>query len=156
MRTLFPVQMPLTDDLYICKPDLIEIDLENSCIFEGYATTWDVDDYNHLFLPGTIIYRENTPLLLEHNIDMIIGVITEITEDHIGLYIKGYIDLSQGVQPIIDLFHNGYCLNLSLAGSVEDCYHEPGEPRIIEAFSLIEVSIVSQPANKLAVITKIQ
>lgn len=155
MRELFRVKMPLTDDLKVCADDTIGIDLSNCVRIEGYAVTWDVDNINRIFTHDAIKCKKNTPIFLQHDIDMNIGVLTDYVVDHIGLFVTGYIDkASPGIERILDLFNNGYCLNLSVAGFIDGYYIDEGT-MVITDYNLIEVSLVTNPINKYAIITNL-
>lgn len=153
MRELFRVKMPLTADLTLRVEDTIGIDLAHCLRIEGYAVTWDVDTVNRIFTKDSIKCQKNTPLFLEHNINMDIGVLTDSVIDHIGLYVVGYIDTTYpGIDRIKNLFDKGHCLNLSIAGFINGYSIDDGI-MIIDDYDLIEVSLVSHPINKYAVVT---
>lgn len=156
MEMRFLVNMPLTDDLKICSPEIVSLNTEDCFLIEGYAVTWDIDTANRRFNADSIKYNKCTPFFLEHNINMDIGVLTSLNIDDIGLYVKGYINAAYpGIDQIIRLFDNGYCLNLSIGGFIDDYYVEDGT-MIVTNYKLIEVSLVSYPINKYAIITNLK
>lgn len=129
--------------------------------FEGYASVYGVrDSYNEVVLPGAFVEslarhrREGTkPLMLwQHNPDEPVGVWDDLAEDSKGLWGRGV--LLKGVRRADEaaiMLKAGAVQGLSIGYREIDT--EPaqnGEPRKLVKLDLLEVSIVSFPANRRA------
>lgn len=143
--------------------------LEAAGEFEGYASVFGVrDSFNEVVLPGAFSdslarhKREGSfPLMLwQHDSDEPIGVWDDLSDDGKGLFSKGRLLIDQNV-PTADKVHS-----LVKAGAVRgqsigyrEVDVEPakdGEPRKLIKLDLMEVSIVSFPANRRANITAVK
>lgn len=128
---------------------------------EGYGSVYGVrDSYNEVVMPGAFSdslarhKREGTyPLMLwQHNPDEPIGVWNELADDGKGLASKG--QLLQGVRradEALIMLKAGAIQGMSIGYREVDV--EPakdGEPRRLIKLDLLEISIVSFPANRRA------
>lgn len=136
---------------------------DKSTVFEGYASVFNgVDSYGDTILPGaykqTIAERRRAPLMLfGHSPGRIIGKWMRLEEDSKGLLVSG--ELTPGhtdAQNVAASLRHGALSGLSIGfripkgGAVhvdpEDV--KDGEAiRLIKAIDLIEVSVVSMPAD---------
>jgi uncharacterized protein len=129
--------------------------------FEGYASVFGVrDSYNEVVEPGAFVEslvrhkREGTaPLMLwQHDSWSPIGVWEDLAEDNKGLRGKGR--LLTGVQKADEakiLLKAGAIQGLSVGyREVDTTPAESGGPRKLVKLDLMEVSIVSFPANRRA------
>lgn len=119
---------------------------------EGYASIFNTTDYlNDIILPCSFtdtinnINNRSMNILYEHNFDNIIGKITDIYENEIGLFVKGLIYKNN--QIIINQILANVINGLSIGYIANNFYYE-NEKRIITNINLLEVSIVKNPANK--------
>ncbi|MBP1842004.1 HK97 family phage prohead protease [Rhizobium petrolearium] len=136
-------------------------DLSEEGIFEGYGSVFSVrDSYNESVEPGAFVAslakhrREGTmPLMLwQHDPWTPIGVWEELAEDGKGLWVKGR--LLSGVQKSDEvriMLKNKAIRGLSIGyREVDTKPAENGGPRKLVEVDLLEVSIVSFPANRRA------
>ena len=126
-------------------------------IFYGYASIFNIkDSYDDIILPfafkNAIRNNKNLKLLWQHNNNFEIGSINLMKEDFMGLYIEGQIDLNNN-NDIYDLVKNNIIDGLSIGYNVEKFHFDNRGNRILEEINLVEISIVSNPANKFANIT---
>jgi len=131
--------------------------------FTGYASVFYIKDCdNDIILPGSFITsiknikRNGLIILWEHNINKPIGNIIDIYEDKYGLFIKGEV-LVKNNEMVFNLISKGTVSGLSIGYKVEN-YHvcDKSNTKYIKKIDLIEISIVTSPANKAARITTIQ
>ena len=132
-------------------------------IFSGYASVFNVSDsYNDIIIDGaftqSLKYSHDIKLLWQHRHDEPIGVITKITEDNIGLYIEGklLLDVNRAKEAYI-LLKNGAVSGLSIGFRVKSSKLDRNTgSRIITEVELVEVSLVTFPANKQATISSVK
>lgn len=126
--------------------------------FYGYASVFNVEDsYNDIVLNGAFKNSlknnniKNINLLWQHDKQKIIGNFSTIKEDSVGLYVEGkIIDTNNQIYSYIK---NGFVKGLSIGYRVNDfCFDKKGH-RILKDVDLIEISVVSFPANKHSNIT---
>lgn len=135
--------------------------------FEGYASVWGVrDSYNEQVMPGAFVEslaahkRAGTqPLMLwQHNPDEPIGVWDDLSEDAKGLYVKG--TLLQGVRRADEaaiMLKAGAIRGLSIGyREIDVIPADKGEPRKLIKLGLEEVSVVSFPANRRALVDAVK
>ncbi len=128
--------------------------------FEGFASTFgNLDFDDDVILPGAFreSLKKRTPVLLwQHNTGEPIGMPEEIFEDSDGLILKGVLpkadDLVRG--RIIPQMKIGSIKSMSIGFSipVEGSFTENGI-RFIKAIELFEVSLVTFPANPMALVS---
>lgn len=131
----------------------------NNGLFYGYASVSNVEDsYNDIILnhafADTLKNKkvEDINLLWQHNKENKIGKFNFIKEDCIGLYVEGEIDIKNNSN-IYSYVKNGFIKGLSIGYKVDNAYFDDKGRRIIKKIDLIEISIVSFPANKHSNIT---
>lgn len=136
-------------------------DVSEEGTFEGYASVFGVrDTYNEVVEPGAFVEslvrhrREGSkPLMLwQHNPNDVVGVWDDLAEDAKGLWGNGR--LLTGVRradEALIMLKNGAVQGLSIGyREVDTAPSENGGPRRLVKLDLLEVSIVSFPANRRA------
>jgi len=119
----------------------------------GYASTDSMDRQSDRILAsawtrGGLKNYENNPILLfNHDYDRPIGRVIEISTDKRGLKIKGVISKSAG--EIYNLVKEGVLSTFSVGFLVKDAdYDKSADGLIVKDAELLEVSVVSVPANQ--------
>jgi len=119
----------------------------------GYASTDSVDRQSDRILPtawtrgGLRNYEINPILLFNHDYDRPIGKVIEMSTDKRGLRIKAVISKSAG--EIYDLVKEGVLSTFSVGFLVKDAdYDKSADGLIVKDAELLEVSVVSVPANQ--------
>lgn len=134
-------------------------DLSEEGTFEGYGSIFgNLDSYGEKVMPGAFAEslarhkREGTkPLMLwQHNPDQPIGVWEDLVEDGKGL--RGIGRLLKGVlraEEALIMLRAGALQGLSI-GYREQEIEPDGNNRLLKKLDLLEISIVSFPANRRA------
>jgi HK97 family phage prohead protease len=137
--------------------DAVEIKLkdESKGIFEGYASVFDgVDSYGDTIVRGaykkTLENRQRLPqMLYNHDRNWIIGKWVEMSEDSKGLYVKG--ELTPGHSISSDVYasmKHGTLDGMSIGYRVpKGGMEETDDVRVLKQIDLIEVSVVTTPAD---------
>jgi HK97 family phage prohead protease len=119
----------------------------------GYASTDSIDRTSDRILPtawtrgGLRNYELNPILLFNHDYNRPIGKVVEITTDSRGLKIKGIISKSAG--DVYNLVKEGVLSTFSVGFLVKDAdYDKSLDGLIVKDAELLEVSVVSVPANQ--------
>jgi HK97 family phage prohead protease len=119
----------------------------------GYASTDSIDRASDRILPtawtrgGLRNYEINPILLFNHDYNRPIGKVVEITTDSRGLKIKGIISKSAG--DVYNLVKEGVLSTFSVGFLVKDAdYDKSLDGLIVKDAELLEVSVVSVPANQ--------
>lgn len=130
-----------------------------SNIINGYASVFNnVDTQNDIILPGAFVSSviahlagKTIPLLWQHKQDVPIGKIESMYEDDVGLYIKGIIaeDISSGKEAM-SLVEADIISGLSIGFIPLLWSYDENEVRRLEEIDLLEISLVTFPANELA------
>lgn len=130
--------------------------------FSGYASVFNnVDEQNDIIKPGafikSIVNPKKIKLLWQHMNEEPIGIIEELKEDAHGLYIKAklLLDIPKG-REAYSLISNEAISGLSIGYRIEDFNYGAGGIRYIKRLTLMEVSIVTFPANASANITQVK
>lgn len=129
----------------------------NVGIFEGYGSVFgNKDSYGDVVDLGAFkesISQNGLPVMLwQHNPSDPIGVYTEAREDSKGLYLKGEINLDvQKGKEAYSLIKQGAIKGMSIGFYTElEEYDSANKVRRLKKVNLLEVSLVTFPANKLA------
>lgn len=130
--------------------------------FSGYASTFggSPDSYGDVVLRGafdkTLKLRPKRKLLWQHNVDEPIGVEVGLEPDEKGL--KGTWKLSKTARgsDAYELLKDGAVDSLSIGYVVEDAEWDETGVRLLKQIDLLEVSVVSIPANERALITRVK
>lgn len=123
--------------------------------FEGYASVWGrVDSWGDTMLKGAFVeaLKERRPMMLfGHSPGRVPGKWIKYEEDEKGLKMRG--QLTPGHSEAKDIgasLKHGALNGLSVGGYTTDWESTSQGGRIIKAFDLYEVSIVSMPAEQEA------
>lgn len=132
--------------------------------FEGYASTFgNEDSYGDVIEKGAFVesLKKRKPLMLHsHDPRMPIGVWKEAKEDDHGLFVVG--ELTPGHSAAQDAYaslkhgaFSGMSIGFRVAkgGAVVD---DESDTRILKAIDLIEISLVTMPANDKATISGVK
>lgn len=141
--------------------------LSESGAFAGYASVFHVvDGQKDVILPGafrkTLARRASkqqaeVKLLWQHAPEEPVGVFTEIREDEVGLYVEGKLLLEvQRAREAYALLKSGALEGLSIGFRVVDYEIGAEGVRRIKEAELLEVSLVTFPANQDAKVTSIK
>lgn len=126
-------------------------DASGECIIEGYANTSTKDRVGDIVLPKAFEkslpnYLDNPVLLENHNWDKIAGVTqtAEITDK--GLFIRARIS---DTRPDLKTQVRERCLRTFSIGynELDADYDESTKTKVVKELELLEISIVSVPAN---------
>ena len=132
---------------------------------EWYASTKDKDRGHDIVDPQAFknaldLYMTNPIVLLQHNMEKPIGVVTEATIDENGLYIKARI--TQDVDWVISAIKNGVLRAFSIGYKILDSEFLEEQTtdgrdyaNIIKDLSLFEISVVSVPMNAYSLMKSI-
>jgi HK97 family phage prohead protease len=144
----------LFKDLPLDECEIKFANAQNPLSFEGYASVWGrIDAYNDTVLKGafsqTLADRKRAPMMLYgHNPGRVPGKWVALTEDSSGLMVRG--ELTPGHSEAADIaasMKHGAVSGLSIGGYTRDAETRADGGRVIKSFDLIEVSIVSMPAE---------
>ena len=135
-------------------------DASGECIIEGYANTSSKDRVGDVVLPEAFakclpVYQKNPVILLNHDWNDVIGrsIHQEITDK--GLFIRARI--SDTRQDVKTLIREGCYSTFSIGYNELDAdYEESTKTKYIKELELLEVSVVSVPANTEAMFTQIE
>ena len=142
--------------------EIIENDQVVGVEIEGYASTKDKDRGKDIVEPTAFknaldLYMTNPVVLLQHDTDKPIGLVTQATIDSKGLYIKARItEDTDGVfsklkNKVLRAFSIGYRIKDYEEKEVRDDQGDiTGWEFIIKDLELYEISIVSIPMNPYA------
>ena len=131
-------------------------------LFEGYASVFNVtDSVNDKIAAGAFAQslqdfsRQGRlpPLLWQHDGRQPIGAWREIREDSYGLYVKGdlFVDDIPRAREAWKLMREGVVTGLSIGYRVRQSYRdEKSDARILTDIDLLEISMVTFPANDQA------
>jgi uncharacterized protein len=137
----------------------------NGFRIKGYASVFNVvDNHNDLINKGAFqdsIKRHTEEgrikFLWQHSHVEPIGVIEELYEDEVGLYLKASINNNTQLgKEVISLIHQKAINGLSIGFKVTDFEYEASGVRIIKKLELWEISIVTFPANEHAQISSFE
>lgn len=119
---------------------------------EGYASTNNVDRHGDIIPPevwnkkALKNFRKNPIVLFGHKYSEPVGFVTEISVDEKGLYVKCKIDAEDAVGRKIA---KGILKTFSIGFYMLDFDYNPSmEAWVIKEVELLEVSVVSIPANQ--------
>lgn len=140
-----------------------EIRMQGERGFEGYASVWgSVDSYGDTVAQGafykTLKERGLPKMYFGHRSDMLpIGKWLEAAEDDKGLFVRG--ELTPGRQFADEVYaslKHGTVGGLSIGFWDRGSEQIEGGGRLLKEVELVEVSVVNEPAEKLARITSVK
>ena len=136
--------------------------------FEGFASTFgNSDRMDDIIVKGAF---ENTlkdhkdrsnrqiRMLFQHNRSNLIGgfPISDAREDDKGLFVKGDVNLdTQGGKESFSLMKQGVLTDMSIGFIIRDSEMNDGR-QMIKDVDLLEISLVTEPANQEAVVTSVK
>lgn len=137
-------------DLKFDKKDSAE---DGSVTFEGYASVWGrVDSYGDTVIKGAFegALKARRPMMLYgHNPGRVIGKFLSYSEDDKGLLVKGATTPGNSdAQDVAASLKFGAMTGLSIGGYTTDWETTKQGGRLIKAFDLYEISVVSMPAEQ--------
>ena len=149
---------------YRAEFKLLDVDSENKIgHFEGYGAVFgNIDDVNDVIVRGAFVEslsKDGLPsMLLQHKSEDVIGVWTEAREDERGLYLKGSLNLDvQKGREAYALLKQGALKGLSIGYLTKDySMDQTTGIRTLKKLKLLEVSIVTFPANPKAKISGVK
>jgi HK97 family phage prohead protease len=130
--------------------------LDDDGRFYGYASVFNVEDsQGDIILNGafskTLARNREIKLLLQHSQGDVIGDILSLREDPMGLYVDGRINIESRLGgKTYQYVKNGLLCGLSIGYSVVDSHYDGRGRRVIGSLELIEISLVSAPANRFS------
>lgn len=143
--------------------DECRIKMQGERGFAGYASVWgSVDSYGDTVAQGafskTLDERGLPKMYFGHRSDMLpIGKWVEANEDDKGLYVRG--ELTPGRQFADEVYaslKHGTVGGLSIGFYDRGSEELEGGGRLLKEIELVEVSVVNEPAEKLARITSVK
>ena len=135
--------------------------------FEGYASVFHLtDSANDIIAPGAFAATLEKarsegrlpPLLWQHDMAEPIGALREIFEDSHGLFIRGelFIDDIARAREAYKLIDENVIDGLSIGYRVTESHKNTDGVRVITALELLEISVVTFPANDAARVSRIK
>lgn len=140
----------------------IQKSADGALIIEGYANTVDKDRVSDVVLPEAFAetlpgYMENPVLLFQHNWDIVIGKILSASIDEKGLKIKAYISQAADCDDIRTKVKERILRTFSIGYNELDAdFNEATKTNVIKKLELLEISIVTIPANTMATFVPIE
>lgn len=126
----------------------------------GYASVYNIaDDHNDIIVQGAFagINVRKVKFLWQHDDRNPIGIIKAASEDDYGLKVNAVINSKTTVgKEAIALVKQGAVNALSIGFYIKSAKHNKSGNRLITKAELVEVSIVTFPANKHARIQQIE
>lgn len=128
-------------------------------LINGYASIFNiVDAHDDLVIPGAFtnslishLAGKTIPLLWQHKQDTPIGKIEHLLEDENGLFIKATIlQETNAGREALAMINSGLISGLSIGYIPTRWSYGDDGVRILEDIDLLEVSLVTFPANHLA------
>lgn len=134
-------------------------DASGKMIIKGYANTVDKDRVGDVVLASAFKkslpeYMENPVILFQHNWDKVIGkcVKAEVTEE--GLYVECEVSQAKDVDDVRTKIAEGTLKTFSIGyNEILADYDESSACNIVKELELLEISVVTIPANPKAKFT---
>jgi len=166
------------ENFFQVKTKSIQVDKDEawnieSIVLEWYASTKNKDRVNDIVLPSAFekaldVYMKNPRVFLQHDPNKNIGKTIEATINSKGLYVKTKILLNISLdgtdwirlfdaieKDLYKTFSIGYKINSVEEKEVKENWIVIWYERIIKDLDLVEISLVSVPANHYAMIKSI-
>lgn len=134
-------------------------DASEECVIQGYANTSDKDRVGDVVFPSAFekslpTYMSNPVLLANHDWNDPCGVVTHAEIQDKGLYIEAKISATR--PDIKTLIREGVLRTFSIGYNELDAdFDEPTQTKFIKALELLEISIVTVPANAAALFREV-
>ena len=124
-------------------------------VIAGYANTSEKDRMGDIVKPeawvkGLDNFRRNPILLLQHDHGKPIGKVTSVSVDPKGLFIEAALsDAAETQYSVNTLIKDGVLKSFSVGFMIKDAHYDKTEDILyIDELELLEVSVVSIPANQ--------
>lgn len=146
----------------VCELKLLPQTKDGKVWFEGYANTVTKDRVNDSVLPSAFIkslpmYLTNPQLLYQHNWDISVGNITEARPDEKGLFVKGFVSAAPDCESYRTKVLERVLRTLSIGyNEIDSEMDEASKTKIVKEVELLEISLVTIPANAEAIIQPVE
>jgi len=141
----------------------LSVKSESSGLVEGYASTWQtIDSYGDTVLPGafsrSLSKRSDIPMLWAHDQAQPVGRWLEIREDQNGLFVRGKLNLeTEAGREAYAHLKAGDISGFSIGFLIQENGAEVRNgSRYLKEIDLLEISLVSIPANDAARVTQVK
>jgi hypothetical protein len=147
----------------ICQMDWdtksIQKNADGQITIEGFANTADKDRVGDVVLPSAFSktmdeYMDNPVLLYQHDWDKVIGHVVEFkivddeNETKQGLWVKAVISSAKDVDDVRTKIREGSLKTFSIGYNELDAdYDNDTDTNIVKELELLEISVVTIPAN---------
>ncbi|WP_341794852.1 phage major capsid protein [Rickettsia endosymbiont of Rhinocyllus conicus] len=136
--------------------DNIEIksSTNSEVVINGYASVYNIaDHHNDLIVKGAFanVAHQNIKFLWQHDSKKPIGIISHLVEDDHGLKMEAVINNKvKAGREAIELIKQGAIDGLSIGFYIKNSVFNDAKQRVITEADLLEISIVTFPANQSA------
>lgn len=141
------------DSILVKREHLPAVEGEiESIIVEGFASTNDIDRQGDIvptsvWEKGLVNYLKNPIILAHHHYDEPVGRMLEHRIDEKGLWIRARV--SAAATEVFNLVKDGIMTGFSIGFRINDAdYNAPADVFVIKDLELLEISLVSIPANQ--------
>jgi HK97 family phage prohead protease len=134
--------------------------VDGGLYIEGYANTIDKDRVGDVVLPTAFEkslpnYLKNPVLLYQHSWDNVIGKVIDAKVTDNGLWVKAYVSSSKDCEDIRTKIKEGILKTFSIGYDEKEAERdELTKTNYVKDIELLEISIVSIPANPNAIFTQ--
>jgi HK97 family phage prohead protease len=136
--------------------------LEEQGMFTGYAAIFgNIDRQGEVITEGAFKAslsrkRKSLPLLWQHNQSEVIGKVSEVKEDSVGLWVKGNLNLDVAkAKEVYSMLKAGDVSGMSIGYRIKNGKRKDGATYLTE-LDIFEASIVPIPANELAEVVSVK
>jgi len=138
----------------------IELKAGDAGVIEGYGSVFGgVDTYGDTIAPGAFaksIAQRRPKMLWQHRMDMPIGRWDEYAEDSRGLHMRGTLAINApSAREKYELVKAGALDGLSIGFRAINPHRE-GNVRVLTEIDLVEVSLVTMPADEAALLSSVK
>lgn len=131
----------------------------NQVIISGYASVYNIADHqNDVIISGAFnnVNYNDVKFLWQHDSSKPIGIVNNLCENEYGLQVTAAINTNVRFgKEAIELIKQGAVNGLSIGFYINSSYYRNNDQRIITDADLVEISIVTFPANTSATIQHI-
>jgi len=145
---------------YASPEFIIKSDGKSHSIISGYASVFNtVDNHNDCIEKGAFLSSQSNhvKLLWQHDTTKPIGIIRMMDEDSYGLKVEAEINTkTKDGFDASELIKQGAVCGLSIGFNINSADYNSNGNRVIHDLNLIEISVVTFPANEMAQINQIK
>jgi HK97 family phage prohead protease len=129
---------------------------DGAIIIEGYANTVDKDRVGDVVLPTAFekslpTYMDNPVMLFQHDWDQIVGSVVDAKITDKGLWVKGKVSNAGDVDNVRTKIREGSLKTFSIGyNELDAVYDETKKVNYVKELELLEISVVTIPANAAA------